>query len=233
MIRSGNEDAIAVNNEIFTGNLEAPYVVNLDTADSHVLMVADGMGGHAQGALASRKALKNLSKMHSELFDPARCAIALEKTNHYLYDIMYENPDASGLGTTIVGFAFRDFKICFFNVGDSRLYKYGNQALTQLTHDDALTSKTGPNKKKTHMITQSLGGQYMRRSVEPHTGFLTVDHGEVLLLCSDGLTDMVDDKEILNIVKGTSCPQKATKELFNYAMLAGGADNISIIVAKV
>ena len=119
-VRPRNEDAVAVGNELLVGDMEAPRAFRI-TGSAHVIMLADGMGGHARGELASRTALTMLMSRPT-CNNLISWGDALQEANESLYDLMAERPDVRGLGTTIVGVVFSPSSLIVFNVGDSRAY---------------------------------------------------------------------------------------------------------------
>src|SRR5262249_53358532 len=161
--------------------------------DSCVLMIADGMGGHAQGAMASRAVLDYLVAAIDRLSDPASCAEVIEGANQHLFALMHEHPEALGMGSTIVGAVLGADQLVPFNCGDSRCYLFSSGQLVQLSHDDVpkqVNIHVGP--RRTHALTQALGAASLPIMIEPHiTIEAPLTPGETLLLCSDGLTDMV------------------------------------------
>lgn len=230
-VRPSNEDTIAVHKCILTGNLSEPLVTSMD--DSCVLMIADGMGGHAQGALASRAALDYLVAAIDRLSDPASCAEVIEEANQHLFALMYEQEEALGMGTTLAGAILKADQLVAINVGDSRCYLFSAGQLIQLSHDDVPEQKNDrPGPHRSHALTQALGGSSLPLAVDPH---ITVEAplapGETLLLCSDGLTDMIDNLAISKIFSAAGTPLQSLRMLAAEAFRAGALDNVSLIVA--
>lgn len=196
-------------------------------------MIADGMGGHAHGAMASRAVLDCLVAAIDRLADPACCAEVIEDANQHLSELMHEHQEALGMGSTIVGAVLRTDRLITSNVGDSRCYLFSTGQLVQLSHDDvpeAENSQFGP--RRSHALTQALGGSSFPLTIEPHVSVdAPLAAGEALLLCSDGLTDMVADRIIGDIIRRTKDPLRSARELAAEAFNAGARDNISLIVA--
>ena len=232
-VRERNEDAVAVLGTMLTGTMHEP-VVYAATAKPFVLLIADGMGGHAKGDVASQTALKVM--MDSELMDlsPSQWVETLHAVNHRLYDLMSEEPQSAGLGTTVVGVSINGDGLTAFNVGDSRAYRHGHRGLVRLSEDDVpLKAKEQRSPRLSHQITQSLGGRLVRTAIAPHiVEAPPLDEGESLLLCSDGLTDMLEEHEIANVLSFAGEPIQCVARLLALALDAGGHDNISIIVAR-
>jgi serine/threonine protein phosphatase PrpC len=230
-VRPSNEDTIAVDGRILTGNMSEPQVTSV-SSDCCVLMIADGMGGHAQGAMASRAVLDYLVAAIDRLADPASCAEAIEEANQHLFAIMHEHQEALGMGSTIVGAVLGAKQLVTFNVGDSRCYLFSSGQLVPLSHDD-VPEQVNDHFRRSHALTQALGGSSLPLPIEPHISTdAPLAPGETLLLCSDGLTDMVNDQAISTILNAARTPLQAVRMLVAKAFGAGARDNISLIVVR-
>ena len=221
-IRPRNEDAVAVGTKLLVGDMDAPRTVGM-AGSADVIMVADGMGGHARGELASQTALTMLLSRRSTCSDLVSWGDALQEANDGLYDLMAERPDVRGLGTTIVGVVFSPSSLIVFNVGDSRAYRWGDGKLTRLSHDDVPTGAAGPGVRRIHHeITQFLGGRLVRTRITPHLSAVPpLRAGESVLLCSDGLTDMIPEEDLARVLgNGEGAAQRASR-LFNMAHIVG------------
>lgn len=232
-VRQANEDAIAIGTRVLTGNMSTPVLITAPD-DGCLLIVADGMGGHAQGALASRAVLDYLVAAADRLSNPESCAEAIKDANRHLYTLMEQQETALGMGTTLVGAFLTPTALLTFNLGDSRCYLFSAGRLIQLSHDDVAdegTSRSG--RSRSHAITQALGGSSFPIAVEPHINVdapLGID--ETLLLCSDGLTDMVDDQGIAHTLDAVTDPIRAVRDLVGKAFSAGARDNVSLIIVR-
>jgi protein phosphatase len=232
-VRADNEDAIAVDARILTGDMDTPAVM-MASDGSCLLMIADGMGGHAHGAMASRAVLDYLVAAIDRLSDPASCAGVIEEANQQLFELMHEREEALGMGTTLVGAVLTAERLITFNVGDSRCYLFSAGQLVQLSYDDVPEGQKNPfGPRRSHALTQALGGSSLPLAIEPH---VTVDAplatGETLLLCSDGLTDMVASQLISDTLKTAGDPLQAVRGLAAKAFDAGARDNISLLAAR-
>jgi protein phosphatase len=154
-VRPDNQDAVAIGNRILTGDMDAPTVtVVLNTC--RLLMIADGMGGHTHGAMASRALLDHLitdvDRLAAQTTDEA-----IREANNYLYGLMQSQRDASGI---YLGRRFlTPLRLLNFNVGDSRAYLFTRGHLVQLSHDDVIDVGANPSGHRTsRAITQALGG---------------------------------------------------------------------------
>ena len=232
-VRSANEDAISIGTRVLTGYLNTPVIMTAP-GNGCLLMVADGMGGHAEGARASQAVLDYLVAAADRISNLATCAEAIEGANQHLYMLMEQQEATLGMGTTLVGAFLTPTALLTFNVGDSRCYLFSTGRLIQLSHDDVADEGIDHSgHRRSHTITQALGGSSFPIAVEPHINVdapLGVE--EVLLLCSDGLTDMVDDNEIGHALSVANDPIRAVRDLVAKVFAVGARDNISVIVAR-
>ena len=161
-VRPDNEDAIAIGNRIFTGDMDAPMVMTAPNGCC-LLMIADGMGGHAHGAMASRAILDYLVAAIDRLSNPASCTEVIEEANQHLFKLMHEHEEALGMGTTLVGAVLKAGQLITFNVSDSRCYLVSAGKLMQLSHDDVPESENNHfGLRRSHAVTQALGGLRFR-----------------------------------------------------------------------
>ena len=231
-LRENNEDAVSVGNRIFNGEV-GPVFQDLDRA-CPVVMVADGMGGHPHGATASQSALKAGLAAIRQPIDHLVIESAVSAANDSLYEMMKHRSELVGMGTTLVGVAFTDRNIIHFNVGDSRAYRHRPGELSLLSHDDVPIGSAGRELgRSSHLITQSLGGRSTRTRILPHVGLKPpLGLNETILLCSDGLTDMVSDGKLLQTLDDVAGLRERASALFELAMKAGGRDNVSLVIAQ-
>ena len=130
LVRRRNEDCIAVDHRILAGDMAAPWIGEF-TNRPHIFIIADGMGGHAHGALASRTVVEALVASPNSLLDSASCLEAVLAANLKLYEMMRRIPGTVGMGTTVVGVAFGTDMMIYFNVGDSRAYCRSGEKLAK------------------------------------------------------------------------------------------------------
>jgi serine/threonine protein phosphatase PrpC len=223
-LRPENEDSLTVAGWVSDVAMSAPRRSRHQLGEPLLLAIADGMGGHASGEVASRYAIKRLA---AETFAGGAAAIsaALASINAELYQTMAADPSLLGMGTTVVGLLLTERRAIWFNVGDSRLYQVCDRQLVQVSVDDV------PPGPRTGMIMQALGGEPIFEPIAPHVGMADLSIPSRWLLCSDGLSDMLADAEIALAIAASD--EDAVRALFTQAMAAGGLDNISIIVASV
>ena len=205
----------------------------------NLYIVADGMGGHKAGDMASRYTVETVidSIRQSQDADPIRIMNkAIITANDMLLSKAEESEDYTGMGTTLVVASIIHQVLHVANVGDSRLY-LANSDLRQITRDHSLVEEMvsigeiDREKARTHknknIITRAIGGD---ASVIPD--FFTVDLKEqdVILMCTDGLSNMVEDSSILDIIKNAPDMEAAAEQLIQTANANGGKDNISVIL---
>jgi PPM family protein phosphatase len=223
-LRESNEDSLTVAGWVSDVAMAGPRRSRHELGEPLLLAIADGMGGHAAGEVASRYTVKRLA---AETFTGSAAALSgtLGTINAELYKTMAADPSFLGMGTTVVGLLLTARRAVWFNVGDSRLYRVGDGRLDQLSIDDV------PLGVRTGTITQSLGGAPVFMPISPHIGVADLVIPSRWLLCSDGLSDMLGDAEIAHAMAAGD--EDALRALFTQAMDAGGVDNISIIVVSV
>jgi PPM family protein phosphatase len=225
-VRPGNEDTITVAGWVSDVVMDAPRRSRHDLNAPLLLAVADGMGGHAGGEIASRYSIKRLAQLSGGAQELVDCLAAI---NSELYAAMAASPSVLGMGTTVAGLVLSPGGTVWFNVGDSRVYALRKGRPVQLSIDDV------PPGPRTGIITQTLGGAPFAGPIAPHLGQAPLSIPSRWLLCSDGLSDMLSDAEIEEIVGQADehDDEAALRALFAGAMAAGGADNISIILVSV
>lgn len=207
----------------------------------NLFIVADGMGGHNAGDYASVLAVETVVEEIEASFEKNPVKIlehAITRANTILRERASENYRLSGMGTTLVAAACFGRYIEVANVGDSRLYVVGDE-ITQITVDHSLVEEMvrmggiGREEARNHpdknIITRAVGA---KDDVEIDFFNLELKTGEMVLLCSDGLTNMVDDEMIHRIIKNGGNLRDRVEELVETANLNGGKDNISVIVIE-
>lgn len=206
----------------------------------NVFAVADGMGGHQAGEIASELALKTaLRNLKKDLPPGDRIKQAFNIANNQVINRANRNAGQFGMGTTLTLALIEDGDLWIGHIGDSRAYLFSRGELTQVTEDHTLVAhlvKEGEidiaeagNHPKRHVITKAIGSQPM---VDPDVFPVKIGPGDRLLLCSDGLTTMLDDSEIASVV-AVRDPQEAASELVSRANAKGGHDNITVVVVDI
>ncbi|MEA4919169.1 PP2C family protein-serine/threonine phosphatase [Proteiniphilum sp.] len=233
-VRANNEDMILFAGEYFRDN-SAKQIVELSDSVRFAAVVADGMGGHKGGEIASEIALRLFDDFILDLadgLDESGINLSLkewtEKTHNIILHRSYELPEQEGMGTTFCGLLFYGEMVFALNIGDSRLYRFRGGILKQLTTDHSIRQLTGDLSQGSNQIYNSLGaGESAFIDIKNISGQLLDD--DLYLICSDGLSDMVADEEIEQIL--TENP--STRTLIAAAKNAGGKDNVSVILLKI
>jgi serine/threonine protein phosphatase PrpC len=232
-VRGGNEDTIAVGDWIQRLPMAAPAVLEHDVGTPLICLVADGMGGHAAGDVASRTVAEHLSRHAAEATDEVALAALLRDADAELFALMEESPVWIGMGTTVAGLAVAPSRVLVFNVGDSRVYRIDKGGLVQLSTDDTPGRKLADGRTAamtSNLVTQSLGGAYELAGIDPHVLAEPLDDGARYLICSDGLTDLLDRATMEQLLDGDDVA--SAQALFEAAMARGGDDNVSLILLR-
>ncbi|MEP3123236.1 MAG: protein phosphatase 2C domain-containing protein [Nisaea sp.] len=207
---------------------DGAWTVNLDTGNGRwSAAVADGMGGHQAGELASETAILELHTFADALESEQTVCAVLERVNERVFQRMYAPRGRPGMGCTIAGVAVQGETAMFYNVGDSRAYLLRSREILQQSVDHTLRGKSSAQ-GRSHLLTQSLGGTSSRITLAPYIKRMRLAEDDVILLCSDGLTDMLSEDEILNILLQES--DNPARTLTAAAVDAGGYDNVTVIV---
>jgi PPM family protein phosphatase len=234
--RSRNEDSYA----IYDSGVSQPPADNRGI----LFVLADGIGGHACGELASRMACQGLATIFdggSADFEPQQCARRLNdlilSVDSRIRQHAIMNPDCMDMGTTLSALLITDNFAVSAHVGDSRIYRLRGNSLRQLTTDHnfvqelieegELTPESAMNHPLRSMLTRAVGTQELLEEVEIRV--LDAAPGDRLLLSSDGLHDMVSFKEIAAMLKDGRDPKQSAEQLLDAALRNGGRDNVTII----
>jgi serine/threonine protein phosphatase PrpC len=232
-VRGSNEDALVVGAFLASEvDLTDPVAFRITPTEPVVVAVADGLGGYGGGERASAHAVRRLA-VGPDVASP-------DGLNEVLNDISREieklatEPGLAGMGTTVAGLVVGPDSCLWFNVGDSRVYQENGGYLGQLSRDDSpsvlvdgLIDGPAPT---TSVITQYLGGARADGPVHPHVG--VVEPAGRWLICSDGLSDLVEVTEMERILRAETDELRAVKALWVAAMNASGRDNISILLVS-
>lgn len=233
-VRTNNEDMILVGGEFFRDK-SAKQIFELSDTARFAAIVADGMGGHNGGEFASKITLRLFDDFLLELpegLDDNGIVASLkkwtEKTHRIILDKSHELPEYEGMGTTFCGLLFLGETVFTLNIGDSRLYRFRDGILKQLTTDHSIQELTGDLSQESNQIYNSLGaGESVFIDIRNISGQIIEE--DVYLICSDGLSDMLPDEKKEQIL--TENP--SAEALVTAAKNAGGKDNISVILLKV
>jgi PPM family protein phosphatase len=234
LIRSVNEDFVCY---------VTPQGVDAVARRGSLALVADGMGGHAHGELASALAGEVIRRVYYELEGtvPDVLAAAFTAAHRAILEWSEHNPECAGMGTTCTALALRDDKAWLAHIGDSRAYLLREATLSQLSDDQTLvaqmlrdgvlTTEEAENSPVKNVILQALGAAVGILPVIWSEALTLVD-GDVLILCTDGLCGLVDDAVIADSAARLA-PYDACEALIEAALAAGGHDNVSVGVFRV
>ncbi len=219
-IRSHNEDSLVVMPPLFA--------------------VADGMGGHEAGEVASEIAVNVLSELAPTKPDAETLSHAVEEANREVFRASRDGRGREGMGTTLTAAMLENERLLIAQVGDSRAYLLHKGKLQQITRDHSLMAdmieagQITAEEARTHpqrsIITRALGSN---TDLHPDIYEVNVETGDRLLVCSDGLSTMVEDLDIERLLSQGNDPQRCASQLVNEAISNGGHDNITVIVADV
>ncbi len=219
-VRKENEDALLVEGRLY--------------------VVADGMGGHNAGEVASAMAIKSLQAAAGGITDEASLNAALDKANEVIYEESMTNHVHHGMGTTIAALVMTDDSVVVGNIGDARIYRWHEGNLSRITKDHSyvqelvdegiISLEEARVHPRRNIVTRALG---IDGEVEASTSTLPITMGARYMLCSDGLVDEVTDAEIAAILNRHSDAQQAADALVAAANAAGGRDNVTVIVVDV
>ncbi len=223
-VREGNEDALLVRDSVYA--------------------VADGMGGHLAGEVASATALEPVEQLDGRIFPDHAAAVtalrdAVVAANERVSQLAAANPDYRGMGTTLTAALVEGRRLHVAHVGDSRAYLLRDGHFSQLTDDHTLvqhlvdegqiTREEAARHPQRSVITRAIGVSW---DVDVDSMSLELQAGDQLLLCSDGLTGVVEDQVIADTLLETGDPDEAVTALIDRANEAGGPDNITVLLLR-
>ncbi len=225
--------------------------------EERLFVVADGMGGHSSGEIASKIAVEEMAEFFrmtgqdheitwpykmdkTRNYDENRLATGIKLANYRIFEKASADQKYKGMGTTIVSVFFaRDNEVCVAHVGDSRVYFFREGTLRQVTEDHSLLNDYLKAKKLTpeeieafphkNVIVRALG---MKDTVQVDVVKVEPKVGDVFLLCSDGLSGMVPDPQMQDVLKSTGDLEKACSQLIDLANANGGNDNVTCVLAR-
>ncbi len=210
----------------------------------HLFIVADGMGGHVAGEIASKLAISTVNAYIQEHVGKDNLEILLKdaiiQANTSIYQMALSKEEFSGMGTTVTASYIDGDTIYWGHVGDSRMYLLRNGKLNQLTNDHSLvwelvqsgniTRDEAYVHPKRNLLTRAVGTSCL---ITVDTGFVQWKPGDIVLMCTDGLTNMVSEQNICTLMQRTDCEiSSIVEQLVNQAKDAGGFDNITVILLK-
>jgi protein phosphatase len=255
--RANNEDHYLISRlgrtlETIDTSLPSGDVPERSEEVNYVMILADGMGGHAAGEIASRMAISALISLALEMPDwilkvdeahareiEQRSRTRVQEVGAMLVERAHRDPALEGMGTTLTVVRSLGRDLVITHVGDSRAYLLRAGALHRLTRDHTyaqllvdvgqLAPGAVASSPHRHLLTNALGGSIT--DVQVDTDRLRLEDGDRVLLCSDGLTDLVDEESLTRILQGATRSSDACERLVQQALDRGGRDNVTVIVA--
>lgn len=232
--RSNNEDMVLLNGKFYRdSSFQDTLTLNDNTRMAAI--IADGMGGHNGGEFASELAVQSFQEFVKNLPIVSNPDILQEKIKSWVTDAQFmiknkgkEMPELNGMGTTCVGLLFFNGFTIWLNIGDSRLYRFRDGILHQLSTDHSLREREKDPTIPGNIIYNALGvGNSTFADTADISSELLV--GDKYIICSDGLSDMISDDKIEEIINNGG----SALELVNAAKKAGGYDNVSVLVVEI
>lgn len=229
-LRKVNQDYVYINNEPI-GSLDNLYIV------------ADGVGGHKAGEVASEVAIDSFEQFIYETEDDEVLDLlvsALAYANEQVFNLAKTNKQYENMGTTLLATTIKNNKIFIAHVGDCRLYGIRNNKIAQMTSDHTyvmdlfkagvISKEEAENSKESNVLTRALGTE---KNVKADALFCDVFEDDIFIMCSDGLSDMLTDDEIFKLASKRSVPtQEKVENLIQEANNNGGRDNIAVIIIE-
>jgi PPM family protein phosphatase len=230
LVRGHNEDSLVVGPwTLCAATTLTPQTLYFPVGDPVLVAVADGLGGHPAGDEASSLAVCHLARIGSELTDEDAIRDGVLGCNDIVYAEAARDRERTGMGTTLAGIVLTGELAFAFNVGDSRVYEYDG-GLAQLSIDD--NEGPGPGERRSSVLTQSLGGRVVAATIRPHISSRPLGDTSRYLVCTDGLTDAVDEPTIAAVLDKHE-GGRAVFELWRRASEGGAPDNVTIALAEV
>lgn len=262
LVRETNEDSYIVFKlarvlERVISNIPESVLPTRSEDTGHLMVIADGMGGHQAGEVASRSALVNALSLilrsprwALNFDDPAtreqeiqallaRSRVYLAAVHAALRAEAGSDERLEGMGTTLTGAYTVGADMFILHVGDSKIFLLRGDTLTKLTHDHTVAQQYAdlgvipqeavPNHRGSHMLTRAIGGPMEKLTGDQN--HLRIENGDRLLICSDGLTDMASEAQITAVMRSRPGSAEACQGLIDLALAGGGRDNVSVIVA--
>ena len=241
-VRAQNQDNFYLNG-IYRESVYDVGISNFNSivSGSALYAVADGMGGEKHGELASLYAVQLLDAVDPIIGNPMLYNYLMNR-NSDICDLILEQKGARS-GTTFVGLSLSDNRADVINIGDSRAYLFRKGQMKQISKDHTsirqmvdlgiITPEAARKHPDRHRLTQHLGIFPDEMIIEPYTVRGLIMPGDIFLLCSDGLYEMVDDIHIQTIVTSRKSVSERAQELYDAAMNAGGEDNITVLLVAV
>jgi len=233
-VRENNEDK----GEVFISENDAEIA-----SRGHIFVVCDGMGGHEAGQIASELASKTFVEVYrshpaTELEEAAKAAV--KAANRFVLDVARIAPNRRGMGTTLTALCIVQDKGLYVHVGDSRLYRFREGSIEQITNDHTWVEETvraGTMSREDaevhpyrHVLTQAVGTE---DDLAPEVGVFDLAEGDLYILCSDGVTNHVSDDAIASALDSGKGAAQTAWDIVASALSGGGSDNATVVVVSV
>ncbi len=229
LVRDHNEDSLAIGPWTLCATETATPQTFVFPVDQPLLVaVADGLGGHPGGEVASSLVVQRLATAGSMLDGERSLTDALRRCNQAVHRAG-EGSELAGMGTTVAGVLVTAERVLSFNVGDSRVYSFTADELTQTSVDDS--PPLSPGQLTTSVVTQTLGGSPRFEDVEPHVSDFARSDETRWLVCSDGLSDVVRSEALADLLRKYD-DGRAAYEAWRAAIEGGAPDNITLAVVS-
>ncbi len=232
--RAENEDAVSVFGFLAPAEADQPTRLTVPLDKSQLILVADGMGGHAAGGTASREVASVVHANRDGLTTEESIQDVLQQADARLLEVMDRRPETEGMGTTVAGIAVHKTRARLFNVGDSRIYGFIGDRLIQLSIDDRSNAAVaiGPSAG----IQQFVGGGKPGRAVKvpnPHFREASLGAGDRFLICTDGISDYLRTPKMESLFRRNTSDRNLSLALVNEAYKHGSSDNMSVVLVEV
>jgi serine/threonine protein phosphatase PrpC len=230
LVREHNEDSLVVGPwTLCATETQSPQTLLFPPGTPLVVAVADGLGGHPGGEVASTLVVRQLAAASSSVDGERTLREVLGSCNQTVYAAAERSPELTTMGTTVAGIVVTPDAVLAFNVGDSRVYVATAEGLRQISQDDS--PPLGPGERSTVIVTQTLGGHDHFVPIHPHVVGQEPSPDDRYLVCSDGLSDLVADAAVADVLREHTDGQ-AVFELWKAAIDAGGVDNITLALVR-
>ncbi|MFF4833246.1 PP2C family protein-serine/threonine phosphatase [Streptomyces sp. NPDC001315] len=233
LLRDRNEDSLVIGPWTLCATVtENAQTLVFPLGTPLVVAVADGLGGHPGGEVASALVVRRIASIGPTLSSEDAVRDAMNACNRAVYEAAGgdEGNELATMGTTAAGAVVQSGSLLVFNVGDSRVFAATRDGLRQVSVDDSPPLE--PGHRTTHLVTQCLGGTPTYRAIRTHVTAESLSPGDRYLICTDGLTDPVPT-DVLDEVMRQHDDGRAAVELWKAAIVAGGPDNITLAVVRV
>jgi PPM family protein phosphatase len=231
VVRDHNEDSLVVGPwTLCAAQTETPQTLVFPIQRPLVVAVADGLGGHPAGDVASSIVARTLADAGPALDSAKAVHEVIHACNRAVYAAAKDQPALIAMGTTVAGVALTPDRAFVFNVGDSRVYAFGPDGLRQASVDDS--PPLAPGQRYTTIVTQTLGGGIAYTAVDPHVSGHPLSPDVRWLACTDGLSDLVPSDTLADLLDQYD-DGRAAFELWKAAIAAGGPDNITLALIRV